>query len=77
MDDLSHKGSACSLDTSGQPDRKGVTNSPVNGLTVNLHGSIESVGNSDILNKSPTMNRSPVTQSQDEWQKKLYKNKGT
>lgn len=50
--------------------------SPTIGFNSNLLGSVESVGNSDILNKSPIMNRSPVSQTQDEWQKKLYKNKG-
>lgn len=76
MDDLSHKGSACSLDTSGQSDRKGVNSSPISGVTVNLHESLESVGNSDV-SKSPVLNRSSTTHPQDEWQKKLYKNKGT
>lgn len=73
---MSHKGSACSLETSGQSDHKGVNSSPIRGLTLNIHGSVESVSNSDTLNKSPVMNRSPVSQSQDEWQRKLYKNKG-
>jgi hypothetical protein len=41
-----------------------------------MHGSVESVSNSDTMNKSPVMNRSPVSQTQDEWQRKLYKNKG-
>lgn len=76
LEDLSHKGSACSLDTSGQSDRKAINGSPISGLTVNLHGSVESVGNNDTYSKSPTMNRSPVAQPQDEWQRKLYKNKG-
>uniref|UniRef100_A0A2S2QNM3 Rab11 family-interacting protein 1 n=1 Tax=Sipha flava TaxID=143950 RepID=A0A2S2QNM3_9HEMI len=75
LEDLSHKGSACSLDTSGQSDRKTVNDSPISGLTVNLYGSVESVGNNDTLSKSPIMNRSPVAQQQDEWQRKLYKNK--
>lgn len=76
LEDLSHKGSACSLETSGQADRKVVNISPIIGFNSNLRGSSESVGNSDILNKSPTMNRTSVSQTQDEWQKKLYKNKG-
>lgn len=76
LEDLSHKGSACSLETSGQSDRKGVNGSPISGLAINLQGSVESVGITDTLNKSPVMNRSPVTQTQDEWQRKLYKNKG-
>lgn len=64
------------METSGQSDRKAVNMSPTIGFNSNLRGSVESVGNSDILNKSPLMNRSPVSQTQDEWQKKLYKNKG-
>lgn len=75
LEDLSHKGSACSLETSGQSDRKGFTSSPISGLTLHMHGSVESVSNSDTMNKSPVMNRSPVSQTQDEWQRKLYKNK--
>ncbi|VVC38065.1 Rab-binding domain FIP-RBD,C2 domain [Cinara cedri] len=71
LEELSHKGSACSLETNVQSEHKGLNSSSP--ITLNLHGSFESVGNSDILNKSPIMNRSPV--SQDEWQKKLYRNK--
>lgn len=63
------------METSGQSDRKVMNSSPISGLTVNLHGSVESVGsNIDMLSKSPVLNRSPL--AQDEWQKKLYKNKG-
>jgi len=76
LEDLSHKGSSCSLETSGQSDRKGVNNSPISGLTLHINGSVESVSNSDTMNKSPVMNHSPVSQTQDEWQRKLYKNKG-
>ena len=53
-----------------------MNSSPINGLTLHIHESIESVSNSDTINKSPLMNRSPISQTQDEWQKKLYKNKG-
>jgi len=53
-----------------------VNSSPISGLTLHMHGSVESVSNSDTMNKSPVMNRSPVSQTQDEWQRKLYKNKG-
>lgn len=63
------------METSGQSDRKVMNCSPISGLTVNLQGSVESVGgNIDMLSKSPVLNRSPL--AQDEWQKKLYKNKG-
>lgn len=47
-----------------------MNSSPISGLTLHIHGSVESVSNSD------TMNKSPVSQGQDEWQRKLYKNKG-
>lgn len=53
-----------------------MNSSPISGLTLHIHGSVESVSNSDTMNKSPVMNRSPVSQTQDEWQRKLYKNKG-
>lgn len=64
------------METSSQSDRKGVNGSPISGLTINVHGSVESVGISDMISKSPVMNHSPVSQPQDEWQRKLYKNKG-
>lgn len=66
------------MDTTGQSDRKCVNSSPIDGFTMNLHSSIENVGYSVVVSsKSPVMN-TRVTESlvQDEWQRKLYKNKG-
>lgn len=42
---------------------------------MNLNRSIENISNTDTVNKSPVLNRSN-SQAQDEWQMKLYKNKG-
>lgn len=64
------------MEVSGQSDRKGLNSSPVSGLIFNFNDSSESIHSSDFINKSPVMNRSPVAQIQDEWQRKLYKNKG-
>jgi len=56
-----------------QSDRKGINSSPISGLTVNFNKSIESVSNTNTMNKSPVLNHSP--NSQDEWQMKLFQKK--
>lgn len=52
-----------------------MNSSPVSGLLVtNINTSVESIINSDIMSKSPILNRSPNSQAQNEWKMKLYKN---